>query len=69
MLINGALRRLLYSASNTRCHKRLLASTTFGAKVSVRDALAATIEDEIERDDRVFIIGEEVGQYEGAYKV
>ena len=25
--------------------------------------------DEIERDEKVFLIGEEVGQYNGAYKV
>lgn len=68
MLI-GALRRRLYSLVNASCQKRLLASTAFGAKVTVRDALNATIDDEMERDDRVFVIGEEVAQYEGAYKV
>jgi pyruvate dehydrogenase E1 component beta subunit len=35
----------------------------------VRDALRAAMAEEMERDDRVFLIGEEVGHYQGAYKV
>ncbi|KZT12489.1 pyruvate dehydrogenase e1 component beta subunit [Laetiporus sulphureus 93-53] len=37
--------------------------------VLVRDALNAALEEEMLRDDRVFIIGEEVARYNGAYKV
>ncbi|CAG2060997.1 unnamed protein product, partial [Timema podura] len=37
--------------------------------VSVRDALNAALDEEMERDDRVFLLGEEVAQYNGAYKV
>ncbi len=34
-----------------------------------REAIRAAIAEEMERDERVFILGEEVGQYQGAYKV
>jgi len=37
--------------------------------MSVRDALNSAMEEEIKRDERVFLIGEEVAQYDGAYKV
>jgi pyruvate dehydrogenase E1 component beta subunit len=38
-------------------------------KVSVRDALRDAMAEEMRRDDTVFLMGEEVGQYQGAYKV
>jgi pyruvate dehydrogenase E1 component beta subunit len=38
-------------------------------KVSVRDALRDAMAEEMRRDDAVFLMGEEVGQYQGAYKV
>ncbi|MDP9149793.1 MAG: pyruvate dehydrogenase complex E1 component subunit beta [Myxococcota bacterium] len=34
-----------------------------------RDALREAMIEEMERDDRVFLMGEEVGHYQGAYKV
>lgn len=37
--------------------------------MTVRDAINSAMCDEIERDPKVFLIGEEVGQYNGAYKV
>ncbi|KAK6043155.1 Transketolase, pyridine binding domain protein [Cooperia oncophora] len=37
--------------------------------ITVRDALNQAMDEEIKRDDRVFLIGEEVAQYDGAYKV
>ncbi len=36
---------------------------------SVRDALRDAMAEEMRRDGRVFLMGEEVGQYQGAYKV
>ncbi|KAK7571917.1 hypothetical protein V9T40_014389 [Parthenolecanium corni] len=38
-------------------------------QMTVRDALNAAMDEEMERDDRVFLLGEEVAQYDGAYKV
>lgn len=40
-----------------------------GAQMAVRDALNSAIDDEMAADERVFLIGEEVGEYQGAYKV
>ncbi|MCW2307595.1 pyruvate dehydrogenase complex E1 component subunit beta [Rhodobium gokarnense] len=38
-------------------------------KTSVREALRDAMAEEMRRDDTVFIMGEEVAEYEGAYKV
>ena len=37
--------------------------------MTVRDALNVAMEEEMLRDERVFILGEEVARYNGAYKV
>lgn len=37
--------------------------------MTVRDAFNSALDEEMARDDRVFILGEEVAQYNGAYKV
>jgi len=37
--------------------------------MTVRDALNQALDEELARDPRVFLMGEEVGQYQGAYKV
>ena len=37
--------------------------------MSVRDALNSALDEELSRDSKVFLMGEEVGQYNGAYKV
>lgn len=37
--------------------------------MTVREAINAGIDEEMERDESVFCIGEEVAQYQGAYKV
>ncbi|XP_014218450.1 pyruvate dehydrogenase E1 component subunit beta, mitochondrial-like [Copidosoma floridanum] len=37
--------------------------------MSVRDALNTAMDEELARDEKVFIIGEEVAQYNGPYKV
>ncbi|HLA68148.1 MAG TPA: pyruvate dehydrogenase complex E1 component subunit beta [Bacteroidota bacterium] len=39
------------------------------AVVSLREALNQAMDEEMTRDDRVFLMGEEVAQYNGAYKV
>ena len=41
------------------------ASTSLTVRESLRDAMA----EEMRRDDRVFVMGEEVAEYQGAYKV
>lgn len=37
--------------------------------ITVRDALGLALREELERDPSVFLIGEEVGEYQGAYKI
>src|SRR5882762_6592866 len=37
--------------------------------IRYREALREAMTEEMERDDRVFLMGEEVGHYQGAYKV
>ena len=39
------------------------------ATITYRDALNQALREEMRRDDRVFLMGEEVGEYNGAYKV
>jgi pyruvate dehydrogenase E1 component beta subunit len=38
-------------------------------EMTVREAICEGIDEEMERDESVFILGEEVAQYQGAYKV
>ncbi len=35
----------------------------------IRDCINSAIDEEMARDARVFVMGEEVAQYQGAYKV
>ena len=44
------------------------AGTTM-VKTTVREALRDAMAEEMRRDDRVFVMGEEVAEYQGAYKV
>jgi pyruvate dehydrogenase E1 component beta subunit len=37
--------------------------------LQIREALRAALDEEMARDERVFLMGEEVGHYDGAYKV
>ncbi len=39
------------------------------AELQYREALRAAMTEEMERDERVFLMGEEVAEYQGAYKV
>src|SRR6266581_4253956 len=41
----------------------------FMPDIQFREALRAAMSEEMERDENVFLMGEEVGQYNGAYKV
>ncbi|HUI31223.1 MAG TPA: pyruvate dehydrogenase complex E1 component subunit beta [Candidatus Acidoferrales bacterium] len=38
-------------------------------EITFREAINQAISEEMERDDSVFVVGEEVAQYQGAYKV
>eukprot|EP01027_Heterolobosea_sp_BB2_P022455 GEZU01033066.1.p1 GENE.GEZU01033066.1~~GEZU01033066.1.p1 ORF type:complete len:372 (-),score=125.26 GEZU01033066.1:95-1183(-) len=45
------------------------ATRAASAEMTVRDALNSALREELARDPKVFIIGEEVGNYQGAYKI
>ena len=50
--------------------RNLSTTSSLSAKqLTVRDALNSAIDEELGRDERVFVMGEEVAQYDGAYKV
>ena len=58
------LRVLTNNIKNCRCY-----SAGGQQTLMIRDALNQALDEEIKRDDRVFVLGEEVAQYDGAYKV
>merc|ERR1711976_770066 len=58
---NGALKSQSRNLSTT--------ASVSVKQLTVRDALNSAIDEELERDDRVFVMGEEGAQYDGAYKV
>src|SRR6266536_1042178 len=39
------------------------------AEVTFRQALNETLREELKRDENVFLIGEEIGNFEGSYKI
>jgi len=43
--------------------------STAAKEISVRDALNSAIDEEMSADPKVFLMGEEVGEYQGAYKI
>ncbi|CEG47848.1 pyruvate dehydrogenase e1 component subunit beta [Plasmopara halstedii] len=66
-----ALRRFLSTKKifkgSTRLQRRTMA--TVADEMTVRDALNTAMDEELARDDEVFLMGEEVAEYNGAYKV
>ncbi|XP_060204172.1 pyruvate dehydrogenase E1 component subunit beta-1, mitochondrial-like [Lycium barbarum] len=51
---------------------RVFASRTFSSsakEMTVRDALNSALDEEMSADPKVFVMGEEVGEYQGAYKI
>ncbi|XP_076760416.1 pyruvate dehydrogenase E1 beta subunit [Xylocopa sonorina] len=42
---------------------------TAAQQMTVRDALNSALDEEMEKDEKVFLLGEEVALYDGAYKV
>ncbi len=48
---------------------RPAARTMATIEMPVREAINQAIDEEMARDEKVFVMGEEVAQYQGAYKV
>jgi pyruvate dehydrogenase E1 component beta subunit len=47
----------------------MTATATERATMTVREALQLALREELERDGRVFLLGEEIGVFDGSYKV
>ena len=47
----------------------VIADSTGSTSLTVRESLRDAMAEEMRRDDRVFVMGEEVAEYQGAYKV
>jgi pyruvate dehydrogenase E1 component beta subunit len=62
----AAAKRVAKKLSTTTTTKRKMSTTR---EVSVRQALNEAMDEELARDKNVILIGEEVAQYDGAYKV
>ncbi|KAI7884283.1 thiamine diphosphate-binding protein [Lichtheimia hyalospora FSU 10163] len=56
-----------FSSAYAVSQQRFNSSST--VEMTVRDALNQALEEELTRDEKVFLLGEEVAQYNGAYKV
>lgn len=57
------------SSIQTLQSRRTYASESGTKDYTVRDALNEALAEELEREEKVFVLGEEVAQYNGAYKV
>jgi len=56
--------------ASTQAIARCFSTSSYcSQKMAVRDALNSAMDEELARDERVFVMGEEVAQYDGAYKV
>jgi pyruvate dehydrogenase E1 component beta subunit len=56
-------------AAQPELHDPAIPEGTKLVKTTIRDALRDAMAEEMRRDERVFLMGEEVAQYQGAYKV
>lgn len=66
-VLHSALRRPIISGvPQSWAAIRNFSATT---EMTVRDAINSALDEELERDEKVFIMGEEVAQYQGAYKI
>ena len=64
-----SLFKSLLKTSLLSSNRSLVSIQSRGIKLTVRDALNKAMKDEMIRDDKVFLMGEEVALYNGAYKV
>ena len=58
-------KNMLFNVSKMNFHS----SKPMNEVITVRDSLRIAMSDEMRRDPNVFLMGEEVGIYQGAYKV
>ncbi|GBF98394.1 hypothetical protein Rsub_10789 [Raphidocelis subcapitata] len=64
-LLGGALGR----AGLQQAARAYAVTAGHAGEMTVRDALNSALDEELARDPSVYILGEEVGEYQGAYKI
>ena len=67
-LMETAARDLVAAVADTVDEPEMPAGTEM-VRTTVREALRDAMAEEMRKDDRVFVMGEEVAEYQGAYKV
>src|SRR4051812_26247888 len=67
-LMETAARELVADVSKTRDEAEAPEGTPL-VTLTVREALRDAMAEEMRKDERVFVLGEEVAEYQGAYKV
>ncbi|MEO7635641.1 MAG: pyruvate dehydrogenase complex E1 component subunit beta [Sphingomicrobium sp.] len=65
---DGAAHALVADVASTKDEPEVPEGTLL-TNMTLREALRDAMAEEMRRDDRVFVIGEEVAEYQGAYKV
>uniref|UniRef100_A0A8R7QE38 Pyruvate dehydrogenase E1 component subunit beta n=1 Tax=Triticum urartu TaxID=4572 RepID=A0A8R7QE38_TRIUA len=66
-MLGQVLRRLRPAAAASTEAARGYSSAA--KEITVRDALNSALDEEMSADPSVFLMGEEVGEYQGAYKI
>ncbi|XP_026473101.1 pyruvate dehydrogenase E1 component subunit beta, mitochondrial-like [Ctenocephalides felis] len=61
----------MFSSISKNIPRRCFSTTKLlsAQQMTVREALNSALDEEMAKDERVFLLGEEVAQYDGAYKV
>ncbi|GAA0663760.1 pyruvate dehydrogenase E1 component beta subunit [Sphingomonas insulae] len=67
--VETGARQLFDAAKNDGVADPAIPEGTEMVKTTVREALRDAMAEEMRKDDRIFVMGEEVAQYQGAYKV
>ena len=68
-VLNKAVPTNQPAASAPAVQPTVTADSTGSTSLTVRESLRDAMAEEMRRDDRVFVMGEEVAEYQGAYKV
>lgn len=68
-LFNSCANRKAWLFLRAELNVKILNSKNMARKIALRDALREAMIEEMRRDETVFLMGEEVAEYNGAYKV
>mmetsp|Transcript_5547 Transcript_5547/g.10099 ORF Transcript_5547/g.10099 Transcript_5547/m.10099 type:complete len:99 (-) Transcript_5547:999-1295(-) len=68
-IVNNTMRGLAQLARRGNWQSVFRRGYASQTEMTVRDALNSALAEEMRKDDKVFVMGEEVGEYQGAYKI